>query len=447
MEYIALIFFAAVLLFLLTGIPVSFVLGGLSVWVGYWVLGEDFFRFLPSRIFGVMQNYVLIAVPLFIFMGVTLERAGIAEDLLRAMAKVFRGVVGGMAVSVVWVGALLAASTGIVGATVVTMGAISLPILLKYGYRPSFASGIIAASGTLGQIIPPSIVLVLLGSVFNISVGDLFAAAILPGALLVLGYTLYALWASYRDREQLKRVEKRLESADSEVTQIEGVQFWFTLVIPLLLIVAVLGSIFAGIASPTEAAAIGAAGSLLIAAGRGKLNLALVHQVARETTYMSSMVFFILLGATTFSLVFRGLNGDIFLIDFFTEGGYSAREFLWVVVIIVFIAGFFIDFIEIIFIVVPVILPIIKAYGVDDFSSALATESELLLWFAILLAINLQTSFLTPPFGFSLFYLKGVAGDRVSTQAMYRGILPFIIMQLVLIVLLIAFPRLIFFTV
>jgi len=446
-EYIALIFFGAVLLFLLTGIPVSFVLGGLSVWVGYWVLGEDFFRFLPSRIFGVMQNYVLIAVPLFIFMGVTLERAGIAEDLLRAMAKVFRGVVGGMAVSVVWVGALLAASTGIVGATVVTMGAISLPILLKYGYRPSFASGIIAASGTLGQIIPPSIVLVLLGSVFNISVGDLFAAAILPGALLVVGYTLYALWASYRDRELLRRAELRVERVDSALGQIQGVRFWLTLIIPLLLIVAVLGSIFAGIASPTEAAAIGAAGSLFIAAARGKLSLALIRQVARETTYMSSMVFFILLGATTFSLVFRGLNGDIFLIDFFTEGGYSAREFLWVVLIIVFVAGFFIDFIEIIFIVVPVILPIIKAYAVDDFSTALATESELLLWFAILLAINLQTSFLTPPFGFSLFYLKGVAGNRVPTQAMYRGILPFIVMQLVLIVLLIAFPRIIFFTV
>jgi len=327
------------------------------------------------------------------------------------------------------------------------MGAISLPILLKYGYRPSFASGIIAASGTLGQIIPPSIVLVLLGSVFNISVGDLFAAAILPGALLVVGYTLYALWASYRDRELLRRAELRVERVDSALGQIQGVRFWLTLIIPLLLIVAVLGSIFAGIASPTEAAAIGAAGSLFIAAARGKLSLALIRQVARETTYMSSMVFFILLGATTFSLVFRGLNGDIFLIDFFTEGGYSAREFLWVVLIIVFVAGFFIDFIEIIFIVVPVILPIIKAYAVDDFSTALATESELLLWFAILLAINLQTSFLTPPFGFSLFYLKGVAGNRVPTQAMYRGILPFIVMQLVLIVLLIAFPRIIFFTV
>ncbi len=445
MEYIALILFGAILLVLLTGFPVAFVLGGMAVVVGYFQLGPEFFEFLPSRVMGVMSNYVLIAVPLFIFMGITMQRTGIAESLLISMARIFRKVKGGMAVSVIVVGALMAASTGIVGATVVTMGTISLPIMLRYGYGPRLASGVVAASGTLGQIIPPSIVLVLLGSVFNVSVGDLFAAAVIPGLILVVFYLLYTVLLTQfvkgtLDESAIERIAIQEEEA---VLQRGSKNMLFTLIIPLLLIVVVLGSIFAGIASPTEAAAIGAAGSMIIGFSQGKLNITTLKDIAVETTNMTSMVFFILLGATTFTLVFRGLNGDIFLIDFFTEGGFTPWGFMAFVMLIVFVAGFFIDFIEIIFILVPVILPIIKSFAPADFSPAFHNMSQLLIWFAILLALNLQTSFLTPPFGFSLFYLKGVAPPEVQTQDIYKGIVPFILIQLVLVVLVMLYPELI----
>ncbi len=450
MEYIALILFGAILIVLLTGFPVAFVLGGMAVLVGYFQLGPEFFAFLPSRVMGVMSNYVLIAVPLFIFMGITMQRTGIAESLLISMSRVFSRIKGGMAVSVIVVGALMAASTGIVGATVVTMGTISLPIMLRYGYKPSLASGVVASAGTLGQIIPPSIVLVLLGSVFNISVGDLFGAAVIPGVLLVLMYLVYTVVITQFTKGAMDTNSAKLEmikSAGEEGSRQSITLLLKTLVIPLTLIVVVLGSIFAGIASPTEAAAIGAAGALLIGVSQGKLDWTTLKDISVETTHMTSMVFFILLGATTFTLVFRGLNGDIFLIDFFTEGGFTPWGFLGFVMLVVFVAGFFIDFIEIIFILVPVILPILKTYNPSDFSPVFHTMPQLLLWFALLLALNLQTSFLTPPFGFSLFYLKGVAPPEVQTKDIYRGIVPFILIQLALILLVMFYPQVITYVV
>ncbi len=450
MEYLALLLFLGILIVLLTGFPVAFVLGGMATLVGVIALGPEFFSFLPSRIMGVMSNYVLMAVPLFIFMGITLQRSGIAEELLVSMSRIFSRFKGGMAISVIVVGALMAASTGIVGATVVTMGTISLPIMLKYGYSPRLAAGVVASSGTLGQIIPPSIVLVLLGSVFNISVGDLFKAAVVPGIILVFFYLIYTLVITQffsvstrldapRSDDYSQLTKKNEQSIDNNV--------WIALFVPLLLILAVLGSIFAGIASPTEAAALGAAGSIIIAMMRGRLSWEILHGIAKETTQMTSMVFFILLGATTFTLVFRGLDGDIFLIDYFTEGGFTPWGFLVIVMAVVFVAGFFIDFIEIIFIIVPVILPILKAFSPEDFSPALHTMPQLLLWVAILLALNLQTSFLTPPFGFSLFYLKGVAPPEVKTVDIYKGIIPFILIQMALVVFIMLNPEVITFIV
>ena len=450
MEYLALLLFLGILIVLLTGFPVAFVLGGMATLVGVIALGPEFFSFLPSRIMGVMSNYVLMAVPLFIFMGITLQRSGIAEELLVSMSRIFSRFKGGMAISVIVVGALMAASTGIVGATVVTMGTISLPIMLKYGYSPRLAAGVVASSGTLGQIIPPSIVLVLLGSVFNISVGDLFKAAVVPGIILVFFYLIYTLVISQffsvstrfdasSSGEYNQLPKKKVDSIDNKV--------WIALFVPLLLILAVLGSIFSGIASPTEAAALGAAGSIIIAMMRGRLSWEILNGIAKETTQMTSMVFFILLGATTFTLVFRGLDGDIFLIDYFTEGGFTPWGFLVIVMAVVFVAGFFIDFIEIIFIIVPVILPILKAFSPEDFSPALHTMPQLLLWVAILLALNLQTSFLTPPFGFSLFYLKGVAPPEVKTVDIYKGIIPFILIQMALVVFIMLNPEVITFIV
>ena len=445
MEVLALVLFIIIFAFILIGFPVAFVLGGVAVIVGYFALGIDFMQFLPLRIMGVMSNYVLIAVPLFIFMGLSLQKSGIAESLLVSMSEILYKFKGGIALSVVFVGALMAASTGIVGATVVTMGAISLPLMIKNNYNKQLATGIIAASGTLGQIIPPSIVLVLLGSVFNISVGDLFAAAFIPGFILVLVYLIYVFvrtqFGQYKTdiSDQVKPVV-----ADLKNTNVKSRSFLVAFLMPMGLIVAVLGSIYFGFASPTEAAAIGALGSLVLAAGSGKLNWNLLKDVSLETTKMTSMVFFILLGATTFTLVFRGLGGDGYMVDLIQQGGFGAKGFLLLVMLIVFIAGFFIDFIEIIFIIVPVILPILKTYTPAEFSPVLENSNQLLIWFAVLLALNLQTSFLTPPFGFSLFYLKGVAPDSIQSTHIYRGIIPFILIQLALLLLIVFVPELIF---
>ena len=426
LEYLPIILFASIFLLIIFGYPVAFTLGGLSILVGLAVFDSDFFYLLSLRIYGTMQNFVLLAVPLFIFMGMLLEKSGIAERLLQSMSMLFGHFRGGLAISVVVVGALLAASTGIVGATVVTMGLISLPTMLKSGYSPELSTGVIASSGTLGQIIPPSVVLVLLGSVLNVSVGDLFLAAIVPGVGLVAVYLLYIVVLGKVRPDLVPKVSKEeLREFRSEGLTMDLIK---SFVFPFLLILIVLGSIFAGIASPTEAAGVGAFGAILLAAGSGKLNVSMLKNVMKETTMITSMVFMILVGATAFSLVFRGLEGDRFLLSMIQSANLSPGHFLILVMVVVFISGFFIDFIEIVFIFVPVVAPVFVAMDVD------------LIWVGILLAINLQTSFLTPPFGFALFYLKGVAPPEVKTSHLYRGIIPFVVIQLLFLSLLILFP-------
>lgn len=428
MAILAIILFISIFLLILYGYPVALTLGGLSVIYAFCFLDPAAFSALPPRIMGVMSNYVLLAVPLFIYMGIMLERSGLAESLLETMAILFGKIKGGLAISVIIVGTMLAASTGIVGATVITMGLISLPVMLKRGYQPELATGTIASSGTLGQIIPPSIVLVLLGSVLNVSVGKLFAAALVPGIVLVMAYILYTLILARMRPELAPSIpEEEIEKFKSKDFGMKVVKAF---VLPILLIVAVLGSIFAGIASPTEAAAVGALGASILTMIQGKFNLETLRSVMRETTHLTSMVFLILLGATTFSFVFREMQGDIFLVDLIKSSNLSPMIFLLLVMVIVFIAGFFIDFIEIIFIIVPVVSPIFVELNID------------LIWIGILLALNLQTSFLTPPFGFSLFYLKGVAPPEVTTGHLYRGIVPFLIIQLLVLLLVVFFPDL-----
>lgn len=430
MEILAVILFLSIFLLILYGYPVAFTLGGISIIYAWLFLDPSAFSALPPRIMGVVSNYVLLAVPLFVYMGIMLEKSGLAESLLETMAILFGKLKGGLAISVVIVGALLAASTGIVGATVITMGLISLPTMLKRGYSAELATGAIAASGTLGQIIPPSVVLVLLGSVLNISVGNLFAAALLPGLLLVAAYVIYIIIiATLRPgaapaipEEEIRQFKK--EGFIRKVAQ--------AFALPMFLIVAVLGSIFVGIASPTEAAAVGALGATALTAVQGKFSFEVLKVVGRETTHLTSMVFIILLGATTFSFVFREMNGDQYLVSLIEGANLSAMGFLALVMVVVFIAGFFIDFIEIIFIIVPVVAPIFMKFGID------------LVWVGVLLGLNLQTSFLSPPFGFSLFYLKGVSPPEVTTGHLYRGIVPFVLIQLLFLVVAILFPDVVY---
>ncbi len=430
MEILALILFLSIFLLILYGYPVAFTLGGISILYAVCFLEPSSFSALPLRVMGVMNNYVLLAVPLFVFMGIMLEKSGLAESLLETMAMLFGTLKGGLAISVVIVGTLLAASTGIVGATVVTMGLISLPTMLRRGYRPELATGTIASSGTLGQIIPPSIVLVLLGSVLNVSVGDLFKAALIPGLLLVVSYISYIfIRANLRPEEAPGIPPEEIAAFKGKGF---GMRVFKAFVLPLLLIVAVLGSILKGIASPTEAAGVGAMGAIFLTIFQGRFTLEVLKSVMRETTHLTCMVFIILLGATVFSFVFREVGGDRYLIEMIENANLSATAFLLLVMAIIFVAGFFIDFIEIIFIIVPVVVPVFLTYEVD------------LIWVGILIALNLQTSFLSPPFGFALFYLKGVAPPEVTTSQIYRGIVPFVLIQLVFLVLVMAFPQIVF---
>lgn len=427
MEIVGVILFVLIFVLILMGYPVALTLAGVSVIAGL-IFVPDFLDVLPLRIMGTMQNYVLLAVPLFIFMGLVLEKSGLAEALLEMMSRLMGRVQGGLAIAVVVVGALLAASTGIVGATVITMGLISLPVMIRKGYQPELATGVIASSGTLGQIIPPSIVLILLGSVLGVSVGDLFAAAVVPGIILVVAYIVYIVVYS--------RLHPEHAPADRDAPPIvwDGAfiaELARAFVMPLLLILAVLGSIFMGVASPTEAAAVGALGALILAVVNGSFSLQMLREVGQGTTHLTSMVFLILLGATTFSLVFRGMGGDDYLTELITSSNLGPLGFLLLVMLITFIAGFFIDFIEIIFIIVPVVAPIFASMGVD------------LIWVGILIALNLQTSFLSPPFGFALFYLKGVAPEGVTTQQIYRGVIPFLVLQLLVLVSVIMWPEII----
>ena len=424
MEYWALAMFAVLFLLLLAGFPVAFTLGAIAFAFGSIFLGLDFFNLLPLRIWGIMTNFTLLAVPLFVFMGVLLEKSGIAEELLDTMGRLFGKLRGGLAISVVVVGALLAATTGVVGASVVTMAVIALPCMLKRGYAPSLASGTIAASGTLGQIIPPSIILILLGDVIGVPVGELFVAATVPGFLLISGYILYILWVAWRKPELAPAM-----NADEEFDSNLALAVLKSLLPPLFLIVAVLGSIFFGFASPTESAAVGALGAMILAAIHRRLTLNNLRDAMQKTTRLTSMVFIIFIGATAFGLVFVGMGGDRLILDIFSGLPGGKWTFLILSMLLIFLLGFFLDFIEICFIVVPVIAPVAIHMGLDP------------LWFALLIALNLQTSFLTPPFGFSLFYLKASAPPTLKLQSIYKGIVPFVVVQVLVLSLMIAFPQ------
>lgn len=447
-EMLSLIMFFAIIGVLMLGFPVAFSLAGTSLafaGIGYLlgVFDPSNFNSLASRYVGVMLNEVLVAVPLFIFMGMMLERSGIAEKLLITMGRLFGSMRGGLGLSVIVVGALLAASTGIIGATVVTMGLLSLPAMLRAGYDPRLASGVICASGTLGQIIPPSTVLIFMGDMLSginaqvqmqlgnfapapVSVGDLFAGAFIPGMLLI---TLYMAWMVYK-------AAFRPQSCPAlVVTAQEKADLWkdvlFSLLPPLLLIFAVLGSILGGIATPTESASVGAVGAMILAAFRRRLNVKSLRQTMLATANITAMIFVILLGASVFSLVFRMMGGDELVSDFLHNLPGGKMGAILFVMLLMFMLGFILDTFEIIFIVLPITAPVLLLMGVDP------------IWLGVMVAVNLQTSFLTPPFGFSLFYLRGVAPGSVSTRMIYEGVLPFVVLQLIAISILVIFPELV----
>jgi tripartite ATP-independent transporter DctM subunit len=428
MEYMPAWLFLALTILLMVGFPVTFTLMGTALVFGIFGFGWSFFNLLPLRIWGVMTNITLLAVPLFVFMGVMLERSGLAEELIDTMGILFGRLRGGVAISVVVVGALLGASTGIVGATVVTMGLLAVPTMIRRNYQKELATGTVAASGTLGQIIPPSIVLVLIGDIVGVSVGDLFMGAVIPGLLLVVLFIIYIIAIGFFFPKIAPAIPKN--ELDSMTSRELFRRVGKALIPPLFLMVAVLGSIFAGIASPTEAAAVGAVGATILTVTHKKFNMKILKEVMDTTVRLTCMVFIILCGAAAFGLVFRGLGGDTLVRTFL--GGlaqqYSKEAVLAIVMGLIFIIGFFLDFIEITFIHVPVLAPIMIEFGFDP------------LWFCILLAVNLQTSFLTPPFGFSLFYLKAVTPPEITTGHIYRGIIPFVICQLIGLLLCILFP-------
>ncbi len=420
--------FGLALFLLLAGFQVSFVFAGVALFFALITdeVGLGVLEMLPYRTYGIMTNVTLMAVPLFIFMGLILEKSKMAENLLSSMGKLFGSVRGGLAISVVLVGAILAASTGIVGASVVMMSLIALPLMLKHNYSPALASGSIAASGTLGQLIPPSIVLIVLGDQMHLSVGDLFKAAVVPGLLLIILYIVYILILTFLNKEAAPAIV-------SDEPYAKVVKEAFKAIIPpLLLIGAVLGSIFAGIASPTESAAIGVLGAMGLALFNKAFNFELVRYAAIETVKLTAMIFMILIGATAFSLVFNELGGVDMALQFFAQDLGEKWTFILIAMLVIFLLGFFIDFIEIAFVVVPILVPIVASFHIDP------------IWFAILIAMNLQASFLTPPFGFALFYLKGTAGDKVSTADIYRGVIPFIGLQLLALLIIVLFPELIY---
>ena len=438
MEIIPILLIVLICAALLLGYPVAFTLAGTSILFALLGIMMDFFdpnlfKTLPMRIFGIMNNQTLLAVPLFVFMGVVLERSGIAAKMLRDMAIVFKNTNSGLSISIIIVGALLAASTGIVGATVVTMGLMSLPAMLKQGYDKDFAAGLVASTGTLGQIIPPSIALVLLGDVMSnayqraqnnmgvfsqetVSVGDLFVGAIVPGIMIVVGYLIYTVL-----------VNRKKEFAP--ISEIEGeANILKTLLPPAILIFVVLGSIIAGIATPTEAAGVGAFGALIIAGLNGSANMELLKVTSYKAATVTTMIFSILIGASIFSLIFRGVGGDLLVDQIFEMmpgGKYTA---LFFILFAIFLFGFILDFIEICYVIIPLVAPPLLMMGFDP------------VWLGILMAINLQTSFLTPPFGFSLFYLRGVADESIKTTDIYKGVVPFILIQLAVLLIVIIFP-------
>ncbi|MBP0049390.1 TRAP transporter large permease subunit [Marinobacterium sp. AK62] len=418
-------FFVA-LVMLLIGFPVAFIFGGVALWFGVYAEGPDMFAFMPFRIQSIMENTVLMAVPLFVFMGIVLQKTRLAEQLLESMGKLFGGVRGGLAISTVLVGALLAASTGVVGASVVAMGLISLPVMLKYNYDKRLACGTICASGTLGQIIPPSIILIILGDVMGIPVGDLFKAAIGPGLILIGIYVAYILIYTYLKPEAAPSLPMHPEDGTRREQITKAL---IAIIPPLALILVVLGSIFAGIATPTESSALGGVGALVLAVIYRQFSWKMVFDSAAETVKVTAMVFAILLGATAFSMAFSYTGGEEIVEHYLTNLPGGAMGFLLLSMLAILVLGFFIDFVEISFIIVPILLPAAEMLGIAP------------IWFAILIAMNLQTSFLTPPFGFSLFYLKGVAPPQVRTLDIYKGVVPFILMQVAIVVSILLFPE------
>jgi tripartite ATP-independent transporter DctM subunit len=448
MEFFAIGLFVCICLVLMAGYPVAFSLAGTSLaFAGIGVLSGHFdaafLSAVPNRIYGIITNSNLYAVPMFVFMGIMLEKSKIAESLLTSMASLFGTLRGGLGISVILVGMLLAASTGIVGATVVTMGVLSLPTMLRAGYSPALASGTICATGTLGQIIPPSISLVLLGDVMSnayqqaqlrqgvfstqtVSVGDLFTGAIIPGLMLVLLYMLYMLGIAFFKPSSAPAASRELLGQDGSVMR----RALLSLLPPLLLILAVLGSILSGAATPTEAAGVGALGAMLLAIGNRQFSLRMLQEVGEATVKVTSMVFLILIGASIFSLVFRGFGGDIMVEDFFMNLPGGVVIAMLMVMLVVFLLGFILDFIEITYMVVPIVGPVLLGMGLDP------------IWLGIMLAVNLQSSFLTPPFGFALFYLRGSAPSSLRTSDMYRGVIPYILIQLAMLLMLTFWPSL-----
>ncbi len=427
--------FVTVFLVIFSGYPVAFALGGTSLLFAFLGVELGFFDWfllfaLPERMFGIMSNYTLLAVPFFIYMGLVLEKAKLAEDLLTTIAKLFGPLRGGLALGVVFVGALLAAATGVVGASVVAMGSISLPVMLKYNYSPRLATGVILASGTLGQIIPPSIVLVVLADQLGVSVGDLFLGGLIPGLTLAGLYALYVVGVAIFNPKAAPALPKEVRDVPARVLARQVV---LVLMPPLLLILIVLGSIFAGVATPTEAGAVGAVGAMGLAATRRRLTWKVLRESAEETARLTTMVIFLLIGSTAFALVFRGLYGDIWIEQILTNLPGGVIGLLIVANLTVFVLGFFLDFFEIAFIIIPLLAPAASRLGID------------LVWFGVMIGMNLQTSFLTPPFGFALFYLRGVASKDIATTTLYRAVVPFIVIQLIGLLLVVQFPEIVSF--
>jgi tripartite ATP-independent transporter DctM subunit len=422
--------FVAVFAMIFLGYPVAFALGGTSLIFAAIGVELGYFDWhllfaMPDRIFGVMSNYVLLAVPFFIFMGIILEKAKLAEDLLTTIGKLFGPLRGGLALGVVFVGTLLAAATGVVGASVVAMGSISLPVMLKYGYSKRLSTGVILASGTLGQIIPPSVVLVVLADQLGVSVGALFVGALVPGLSLAGLYALFVVGVAIVQPAAAPALPAEIRDVPwGNLLR----QVVLVLMPPLVLILLVLGSIFAGIATPTEAGAVGAVGAMLLALVRGRLNRSVVREAADDTTKLTTMVVFLLIGSTAFALVFRGLFGDVWIDQMMTNLPGGRIGFLLVTNLVIFVLGFFLDFFEIAFIIIPLVAPVADALGID------------LVWFGVMIGMNLQTSFLTPPFGFALFYLRGVAPASVKTTDLYRAVIPFIIIQVIALLAIIIWP-------
>ena len=427
--------FVVLFLLIFVGYPVAFSLGGTALaFAVIGVAGGEFewelIRAFPERVFGIMDNQILLAVPFFIFMGTMLQRSRLAEDLLRTIGLLFGPVRGGLALAVVLVGTLLAAATGVVGASVVAMGMISLPIMTRYGYKPSLSTGVICASGTLGQIVPPSVVLVVLADQLELSVGDLFVGALLPGLLLAASYAVYVLAIAFLRPNLAPAIPRSEREAAGSLWR----QTVKVMIPPLVLIIVVLGSIFAGVATPTEAGALGALGAMALAWVGGRFTRKALDGTMSETMRLTSMIVLLLIGSTAFALVFRGLHGDDWIKDLLTGLPGGRVGLLIVANLAIFILGFFIDFFEIAFIILPLIQPAAAHLGI--------TGDEM-VWFGVMIAMNLQTSFLTPPFGFSLFYLRGVAPKEIPTSAIYRGVVPFIIIQLICLTLVIVFPEIV----